>query len=335
MKILITGGGGFIGSHITDLLIKDSHTVSIIDNGESMCPEWKNSNAIYYSFDILKPPELDWVFKITEPEIIIHLAAHLEITESQKKPINDLVMNTGGTINVLEAMKKHDVKKLINASSACVYGQMSKLLPASTLIDPAPHWPYGVSKLAAEKYIGMYCSNYNMSAVSFRYGIVFGPREWYGRVLTNFFRKAKEGKPLIVFGDGRQIRDFVPVKFAAEQTCLALNILQDDKANLSSHYKYNVATGLCTTIKDLAEMISTITTAPIIYEEVLPGKTDSTGRVRIPDEMDQMVMVPTPVDLSSAPLYTQSNLYSDLEKMWDWIQKTDLKSLKTWRFGRV
>lgn len=332
MNIFVTGGGGFIGSHVVDALIIEGHNVVVVDNGESMCSQWINLQATYLHGDILDQDWLIGVMKDHRPDVVIHLAAHLEVTQSQADPVSDLMMNTGGTLRVLEAMKENGIKKLVNASSACVYGQVSEpSCVARTL--PCPHWPYGASKLAAETYVAQYAHNFGMQNYSLRFGIVFGPREWYGRVLTNFFRKAKEGRDIVVFGDGSQIRDFTPIQTAVRDVINAVH-----SASVMSHAYHqidNSCSGIDTTIAELAQMVAKITGVGIKFEQVNPGERDSSGRTRIPFELQAMSLRKRAAIYTMGSLYTKESLYKDLSNMWDWIQRTDLDSLKTWRVERV
>jgi len=181
-------------------------------------------------------------------DVIFHLAAELEITKGIDDPTSDLKTNALGTSNVLEVMRKNDLSKLVYASSAGVHGQ-AQYLPQDENHPLNPQWPYGVSKLAGEKYCAAYYSLYDFQTVSLRYSIVYGPREWYRRVLTMFIERVIEEKPPIVFGNGRQTRDFVHVKDVVNAT------IQAAKSEKVAGHTFNIGSGIATSINELAEIV--------------------------------------------------------------------------------
>jgi UDP-glucose 4-epimerase len=295
-RVLITGGLGFIGSHIVRRLVKAGYPVRIFDNYSSGLVE--RIADIAGSVEIIRGDILDkkaLIKAIKGADIVSHHAAQLEITKAINDPYFDLSSNTVGTLNVLEACVTHKVSRLINASSACVYGQTDG--KPSREDDPTnPNWAYGVSKLAAEKYCSIYAELYGLPVFSFRYAIIYGADEWYGRVMTICIKRAIEGKPLIVFGDGKQTRDLTHVSQVIEANMHAM------KQIMKGHQIYNVSTGIATSIADLAKSISKLCQK---HPEIIFDKSVAQGersklinRVRLLNELNHLVL--SPVKLKKA-----------------------------------
>ncbi len=267
-KIFITGGAGFIGSHIVDSLLQKEYEVIVYDNFSSGIMDnlkhIKNDKLTIINGDILDYQKLE--SSMRGCDFVSHHAAQLEIFLAYDEPEKDLEVNTVGTLNVLKAAKKNNIKKVINISSACVYGQTSLAKKESD--DVNPNWDYGVSKLAAEKYAKIYNDYKNLPVVSLRYGIVYGEREWFRRVLPIFLKRVINEESPVVFGDGEQIRDFIYVKDVVEFHNLCL---EDDRANGQS---FNVGTNKPTTIKELAETTVLLSNKiiKVIYEQTKEGE---------------------------------------------------------------
>jgi UDP-glucose 4-epimerase len=290
-NFLVTGGAGFIGSHIVDKLLEEgANKVFIYDNFSSGNKEnishlRNNKRVVVVQGDILDYDNLCKVMR--KVDVVSHHAAQLEIFRALSDPLEDLKTNVIGTLNVLRAALKYKVQKIINASSACVYGQ-ARYLPEDEAHPKRPQWPYGVSKLSAEKYCTMYYEFYGLPIVNLRYGIVYGPREWYGRVLTIFIKRILENKPPVIFGEGQQTRDFIHVSDVARAHNLCI---ESEKAIGET---YNVGTGVKTTIKELAELVIKVLGKPLnpIFEN--PHEGDFSRLVpyrrRIPGELLNMVL---------------------------------------------
>lgn len=245
MKVVITGGAGFIGSHITESLVKKGHQVTVYDNfytgrRENLVEVISDIEII--EGDIMNAETLEKAFK--GADLVSHQAAQLEIFRSTDEPLFDLEVNTIGTLNVLKAAKETGVSKVVNASSACIYGQVEGI--TSEMHYPRPNWAYGVSKLAAEKYCDVYSDYQQLPVVNLRYGITYGEREWFRRVLTIMCKRVINNQPPVVFGDGEQVRDFIYVKDLVDLHNIAMF---SETANGQS---YNVGTGVGTSIKELA-----------------------------------------------------------------------------------
>jgi UDP-glucose 4-epimerase len=242
----------------------------------------------------------------------------LRIFRCLKSPFEDLEINTIGTLNVLNAAVKNGVRKIINASSACVYGQAERT-PQDENHETNPNWAYGVSKLAAEKYCAIFSERFRLPIVSLRYGIVYGEREWMGRVLTMFLRNVVIRKmPPVIFGTGQQLRDFIYVKdaVALQNACLNKSVIK--------HEEYNVATGMGTSVAELARIVTRHSglKAKPIFENVLEGEVSRyiPGRKRIPQELQKMVLSPRRafIDFGWVPLVS---LVDGVKREMDWITR--------------
>jgi UDP-glucose 4-epimerase len=288
-KIFITGGAGFIGSHLTESLVKAGAKVTVFDNFSSGLKE--NLKSVEKDVKIIRGNVLnfDALKKAMKGNhIVSHQAAQLEITKCVKDPIDDLKSNTVGTLNVLRAAVECKVEKLMNASSACVYGQPVYTPSDETNHPTRPNWAYGVSKLAGEKYAQIFTDLYKMPTVSFRYAIMYGEREWYGRVLTIFLRSIRKKQNPVVFGEGEQLRDFTYVGDLVRLHNLAL---EDSRAD---GQVFNISTGIGTSIRELAEKAVSLfgDGLSVEFEQVKPGERSKKvrGRMRLPSELSAMVL---------------------------------------------
>ncbi len=263
MKILVTGGAGFVGSHIVDLLINNEHEVIVVDSLISGKKENINKKAKFYPLDI-RTKELEDVFASERPEIVYHLAAQSKVTPSMKDPNYDQSVNIGGTINILELMKKYEVKKIIYSSSAALYGDPIAL-PIKEEDHPLnPISPYGMSKWASERYIELYYRMYGIQYTIFRYANIYGPRQQAtgeGGVIAIFIDRLRLNQSLTINGDGRHTRDYVFVKDVAKANLLAI-----DKGNQSI---INISSGQAISLLELIKMLETITEKKI---EIIHGK---------------------------------------------------------------
>lgn len=266
MKVLVTGGAGFIGSHIVDLCIEAGYEVCIIDNLSTGKKENIHPLAHFYHNNI-NEPEVKQIISAEKPDFIIHQAAQSSVTVSLTNPIGDAQSNIIGTINILEAARLNGISKIIYASSAAVYGEPQYLgideeHPISTLS------PYGISKYVPEMYIQTYQRLYGLNYTILRYGNVFGERQdphGEGGVISIFTDKALRGEKLTIFGDGEQTRDFVYVKDVAKANLLALTA--------GENYILNVGTNQQTSLNQLIEECHSIVGKKITveYKDPRPG----------------------------------------------------------------
>lgn len=215
-KVLVTGGAGFVASHIVDFLIQKKYDVVIVDNLSTGKETNLNKHAKFYNKDITE--NIDDVFEKEKPDVVIHCAAQVMLRKSLEEPIHDAKTNIIGTINILEACKKFNVKKIIYTSTGGARVGEPEYLPVDENHPIKPTSPYGISKHSAEHYVEMYGQNYNLNYLIFCFGNVYGPRDdpACARVTSIFAYKMLKGETPKIFGDGKQTRDFLYVLDLAE-----------------------------------------------------------------------------------------------------------------------
>lgn len=212
MKILVTGGCGFIGSHLTDALIEKGYSVCVIDNLSTGDIKNLNPKAKFYQMDI-RDEKIKDVFEKEQPESVFHLAGQINVRKSEEDPFFDIDVNIRGSVNVIKAfLNVKAQKKFIFASTGGVMYGDTDIFPTPETVEPFPLCPYGISKLTVEKYMVYFSAFYGLKFVSLRYGNVYGPRQnAYAEagVIAIFSTNILEGKDPVIFGDGEQTRDFV------------------------------------------------------------------------------------------------------------------------------
>jgi len=238
MKIIVTGGAGFIASHITDVYIKAGHRVVIIDNLSKGSRKNINPKAKFYKADITDLALMERIFKEECPEIVNHHAAIAEVVKSLHDPIPTLQVNALGTTNVLLAFGKYgrgkNRKFIFSSTGGAIYGEPKKI-PADESADTVPLSPYGLSKLLGEEIIRFYARQYGFSYLIFRYPNVYGPRQnpkGEAGVVAIFGGLMKAGKRPTIFGDGTKTRDYTFVHDIARANLLALQKGKDEIVNL-------------------------------------------------------------------------------------------------------
>lgn len=245
MKVLVTGGAGFIGSHIVDKLVRENFKVVIVDNFSTGKRKNVNQQARVYKCDITNASALDDVFDAEKPEIVIHHAAQISVQNSLNVPDFDANVNIIGTLNVLQSCVRYHVKKIIYASSAAVYGE-PQYLPIDEEHISNPLSPYGISKHTPEHYIKMNKELFDLDYTILRYANAYGPRQdaqGEGGVVSIFVDHLLQEEPIIIYGDGHQTRDFIYVEDIATANLLAIE--------KGSNEIINISTNLQTSIKDL------------------------------------------------------------------------------------
>lgn len=226
LNILVTGGAGFIGSHIVDAYIAAGHRVTVFDNLSTGKRSNVNSKARFFGGDVQRWPDLDRLFYSSQAyDVVNHHAAQIDVRKSVEYPLDDARANVLGTVNVLVAARTHKAKRIIFASSggAC-YGECPRFMAEGD--DMRPISPYGAGKLAGEGYAGAFHEMYRTPTVILRYGNVYGPRQDGSKesgVIPIFMRKMLNGGRVDIFGDGEQVRDYVFVRDVAEANLRALD----------------------------------------------------------------------------------------------------------------
>jgi nucleoside-diphosphate-sugar epimerase len=274
-KVLVTGGAGFIGSHIVDRLMAEGHDVGVLDNfatGDmrNLAKHLSQRIAIH-DVDIR---DYDAIRKVVqEYRSVIHQAALNNVTRSVDDPglVNDV--NVTGTLNLLRASVEHDIERFVYASSSTVYGE-TETLPKRESMGTVPSSPYGASKLAAENYCRVFAKVHGLKTVSLRYFNVYGPRQkggfgYYTGVIPSFIRWASEGRAPTIYGDGSQTRDFTFV-----QDVVDANVLSLTSPRIIGGEVYNIAGGRTISINELALMVTSLLNRPDlqpVYVEARKG----------------------------------------------------------------
>jgi UDP-glucose 4-epimerase len=253
MNTLVTGGVGFIGSNLVQLLLKEGHQVTVLDN-----------LASGYRLNLKPFPEVRLLIgdvrdtsiveqAVKGAEVIFHLAASVGNTRSIEHPVIDAETNILGTLNVLEAARRHHVRKVVYSSSAGIFGEL-KTLPINEDHGVEPDSPYGATKLCAEKLCLAYAKLYDLEAVCLRYFNVFGVNQRYdayGNAIPIFAHKLVFGQPITIFGDGEQTRDFINVRDVAQA-----NLLAGVSQGVSG--AFNVGSGSQVTINELIKIMESV-----------------------------------------------------------------------------
>ena len=272
-KILVTGGAGFIGSHLTDKLIEKDHQVVVIDNLSTGKKENLNSKTDFHNLDICDFEKIKPLFEGVD--FVFHLAAIPRVPLSVKDPVTTSKVNILGTINVFKAAIDGGVRRVIFASSSSVYGNQ-QILPLKEDMIPNPISPYGLQKLVGEKFAKLFTKLYKISIISLRYFNVYGPRvdfsSDYSLVIGKFLKQKAEGKPLTIFGDGEQTRGFCYV-----DDVVKANILAMESEKLKGGEVINVGSEVSHSINYLAKLIGgEVKYLPPREGDVLHTKADIT-----------------------------------------------------------
>ena len=241
MKILVTGGAGFIGSNIVSKLIEMGYNTVVMDNLSTGLKDYVNPVAKFYQVDI-NSPEVEEVFRKEKITHIIHHAAQIDVQRSIENPLFDIKSNIIGTVNLLEYAKKYNIEKIIYASSAAVYGEPD-YLPIDEKHPIKAMSPYGISKYAPEHYIKLYKDLHDIDYTILRYANVYGPRQdpkGEGGVVSIFIDKMLAGKAPIIYGDGEQTRDFIFVADIVKANIMALTAGSAKTLNISCNTQVSV-----------------------------------------------------------------------------------------------
>lgn len=273
MRVLVTGGAGFIASHLVDRLAEDGHRVVVIDNLSTGRKENVNPDASFYQIDICDIATLEEVFKKEKPEIVDHHAAHVNVRKSVEMPVYDANINILGSLNLCELSRKYQVRKFIYASTGgAVYGE-PKALPVSETCPVEPLSQYGVSKHTVEHYLSVFYKLYNLNFTVLRYPNVYGPRQSpHGEagVVAIFSEQILQNIRPTIFGDGSKTRDYVYVDDIIMANVFALN------DNIGQGKIYNLGWGKEISDLDVFRTVRRILASNIepIFSQKRPGEID-------------------------------------------------------------
>ena len=241
-KILVTGGAGFIGSHIVDKLISQNNKVVIIDNLSTGQKENINKKARFYKADITNK-KIKEIFKKEKPDIVFHLAAQINVRKSIQNPFLDTKVNVLGSLNIFQAAKESNVKKIIFSSTGgAIYGKAKKT-PTPETCQPKPQSPYGLSKLTTENYLKLYHKLFNINYTILRYSNVYGPRQntlAEAGVIAIFTKQLLKSKTPVINGTGKQERDYVYVKDVVSANLSSLKRGDNKTFNIGTSKKTSV-----------------------------------------------------------------------------------------------
>ena len=305
-KVLITGGAGFIGSHITDKLIEKGHQVVVIDNLSTGKKENLNPKDKFYEADICNS-EISQIFQKEKPEIVFHFAAQIDVRKSVKDPIQDARVNILGSLNLLQNCQKMGVKKFIFASSGgAIYGDTNVILTPETHVEN-PESPYGICKLTIEKYLHFYKETFRLNYTTLRLANIYGPRQnskGEAGVIAIFCDKMLKNEKVVINGDGKQSRDFV---FVDDIVNAALLSIEQEKSDI-----YNIGTGIETNINEIFKKIKELTNSNT--EEIhIPAKLGEQRRSCLDNSKAKK-------ELNWKPEY---NLEEGLEKTVKWFKEDE------------
>lgn len=286
MKILVTGGAGFIGSNIVDAYVAAGHDVVVLDNLSTGRMKNLNKEAKFVQLDI--QDDLSALFTEHQFDVVNHHAAQMDVRRSVEDPIFDAKTNVLGFINILQNCAKHGVKKVIFASSGgAIYGEQD-YFPADENHKTQPYSPYGITKLVGEKYLFFYNLTYNLQYIALRYANVYGPRQnphGEAGVVAIFTKKLLEGEQPFINGNGEQTRDFVFVRDVVKANVLAL---EHNKSDI-----LNVGTGVETNVNQLYQAINRLT-GKNMPEKHAPAKEGEQMRSVVDHSKIQKVLGWTP-----------------------------------------
>jgi UDP-glucose 4-epimerase len=254
VRALVTGGAGFIGSHLVDALLARGDAVTVVDHlsrghTENLSAALTNGVTLHEA-EVTDVKAMLRAFTEARPDVVYHLAAQIDVRRSVDDPSMDAHQNVGGTAAVLEAARSAGARRVVLASTAGVYGDPPRL-PIAEDADVAPLSPYGASKAAAESYLALFSRLYGLSTLALRMSNVYGPRQnphGEAGVVAIFCSAAAEGRPVTVFGDGSQTRDFVYVEDVVRAFAAA--------GNSDARGAINISTGVETSLLDLSAALS-------------------------------------------------------------------------------
>jgi UDP-glucose 4-epimerase len=265
VRAVVTGGAGFIGSHVVDALVARGDEVHVVDSFATGRRENLNPAAALHEHDIREP--LRPLFDTIRPEVVAHLAAQADVGTSVEQPELDAQVNVLGTLNVLEAVRPHDAQVIFSSTGGAIYGECER--PAREDDPRGPVSPYGTSKLAAEEYLATWNRLYETRHVALRFANVYGPRQLpklEGGVVSIFIDRLRGGESITIYGDGEQTRDFVYVG----------DVVAAVLASIGQHGStFNIGTGTETSVNELFEACRRIAGIAVHAEHAPPKPGDA------------------------------------------------------------
>ena len=309
MKILVTGGAGFIGSWVVDKLIEKGNEVVLIDNFSTGKKENLNEKAKIYYLDICEHDRLVEIFEKEKPEIVFHLAAQVMLRKSIEDPLYDAKNNVLGTISVLEACRKCNVRKIIYTSTGGARVGEPEYLPVDEKHPLNPSSPYGISKHSSEHYVWTYNKLYDLDYLIFCFGNVYGPRDSAEtkRLVPLFSDMMIKGKVPKIFGDGEQTRDFIYVLDLVD-------FIVDSMDKSPKSKLFHLANGNQVSINEMCNALKEVSNSDVEFEHV-----DA-----VPGEVRDIVL---DISLAKEELgwNPKTDIKEGLKQTWDWFNKTTKK----------
>ncbi len=301
MRAIVTGGAGFIGSHVVDALVARGDEVAVVDSLARGSKENVNAAAELHVRDIREP--LDDLFDAVRPDVVYHLAAQIDVRVSVEQPVDDAEVNVVGTIRILEGARRHGAQVVFASTGGAIYGECSE--PAGEDAPTEPLSPYGTAKLAAEEYLAAYNRLYGTHHIALRYGNVYGPRQdphGEAGVVAIFLGAFARGEQAKIFGDGSQSRDYVYVGDVARATTSTVG---HDRG------VFNVGTGKETSVVELYELCARVAGSSQLAEHA-PARLGELQRSFLdPGRAARELGFTSMVELEDGLLAT-----------WEWINQT-------------
>jgi UDP-glucose 4-epimerase len=300
VRAIVTGGAGFIGSHVVDALVAQGAEVAVVDSLVHGAKENVATGAELHVRDIREP--LDDLFDAVRPEAVLHLAAQADVRVSVARPVEDAEVNVLGTVRILEGARNHGAQVVFSSTGGAIYGDCTKSAPEDSPCEPLS--PYGTAKLAAEEYLRAYNRLHGTRHIALRYGNVYGPRQdphGEAGVVAIFLGALARGEQARIFGDGSQTRDYVYVGDVARATVAALG---------HEGGVFNVGTGRETSVAELYELCARVAGSDLPAEHA-PARLG---------ELQRSFLDPT-LAAETLGFRAMVDLEDGLRSTWDWVQK--------------
>lgn len=276
--VLITGGAGFIGSHVCEHFLEQGWSVDVLDDLSTGRRENLPPAAVLHVMDV-RSPEAAALVRDRRADVLVHLAAQMDVRKSVADPVHDAGINIVGTLNLLEALRAsrrgRETRVVFSSTGGVLYGDLSTPPNAETAAKD-PDSPYAIAKLSVEYYLSYYTRVHGMNAVALRFGNVYGPRQdphGEAGVVAIFCGRILDGQPLTIFGDGLQTRDYVYVRDVARATFMAATQALPAPHRVDTR-GFNIGTGIGTPVIDLAKTLLELSgaTVPVQYAPARPGE---------------------------------------------------------------